>query len=1418
MKSSKFWTDIVKQVPSILSIDKIEFDSLAKTLILSLIVLEDYDKSDADFITKKIMEYVPGIKIIVKHELNNRQQLTESYIESLFKSYTKKYSILSKNQDDCCIKLIDDQIVLEASNNTIANFINKKKIISCLQEDILRDCGNDVSIKLDLIKNIDVEEFLEETEKQEQDLTEKILRSAPVKKPKQKSKTTNDEFYIGKKIKDAPQKINTLNQDTHWITIEGTVFGIKDKKTIKGDNIITFYIYDDTGATSCKAFWSDELYKRFADNVSEDSNVLLSAKYYMDSFERRYVANIVSLTNSTKIKIIDNSVDKRVELRTHTQMSALDGFIPTAKLFNTLKKWNHYAVGITDKDVVQGFPEAMHLSEAKNIKAIYGMDTTVVEDFLPIMMNTNTENEFESYVVFDIETTGLSQHYDKITEIGAVKVVNGTIVEEFGELVNPEKHIPDKIVNLTGISNEMVADKPTIDKILPKFLEFCSDSCLVAHNAEFDISFIVEASHINGLEFNSPYVDTLYLSRFLNPDLRNHRLDTLARNYEVRLVNHHRAVDDATATAQVFIEMINDLDKRGIPLTSKINQAETEWPRTATKESNMLLLVKDVIGLKNLYKMVSYSNTTGLYKTPKLPRSVLEKYREGILVGSGNLFGDLYQGILNREPDEKIEEIARGFDFLEIFPLDNFEHLVSNPESRYAINDIDTIIDVNKKIVAIGDRYDIPVVATGDVHFLEESDYIFRDIIRSVQYNRSGDLSKKLYLKTTDQMLEQFSYLGREKAYEIVVTNSNLIADMVENVRPIPKGKFPPRMEGSDDQLREIAYNKAHNIYGEVLPEIVKERLDKELNSIINNGYSLLYIVAMKLVLKSNEDGFLVGSRGSVGSSFVATMTGITEVNPLVAHYVCGECKYSEFITDGSVDSGIDLPNKVCPSCGEQLLKDGHNIPFEVFLGFEGNKEPDIDLNFAGEYQPICHKYTEELFGSDNVFRAGTIGTIKENTAYGYIKKYFEKEDRSVDPAEVAMLQRGIVGVKRTTGQHPGGIIVVPSDKEIEDFTPISYPADDPTSGVITTHFTFRSIEDTILKLDLLGHDVPSIIRMLTDLTDVNASNIPMNDLDTMKIFYSTESLKFKENSNNNSVGTLGIPEFGTGFVRQMLTETKPQSFGELVRISGLSHGTDVWLNNAQELIRQNLAVLNEVICTRDDIMTFLIQRGLEDNMAFNIMENVRKGRGLRPEHIEAMNNIDLPNWYINSCEKIKYMFPKAHAVAYVLMSFRIAYFKVHYPEAFYATYFTTKINDFPGSLAIEGLESVRREMKRIKDLGYEASPKETNNYNVLEVVEEMYMRGYKMSDVNLKTSGATSFSVSEDGMIVPPFCALENVSEQCSIDIHAEVKKGPFISIEDFVERTRANKTAVESLRLNRVLDNLQETNQIDLFSMFDV
>lgn len=1419
MKNSEFWNKIAKEVPSIVNIDKVQYDSLDNRLIISLITTSDYDKSDADFIESKLSEAIPNLKITIKHELNNRQRLSAPYIEALFKSYTRKYPWLNHKENECCIKLFEDEVVLEVPNNTLVNFINKKRIIECLKDDIYKDCGNDVQVKIELVKGLEVEEFLELTDKQEQDISKLILSQKPIKQPKKASEKSESEFYIGKKIKNEPQNIDTLNQDTHWVTIEGTVFNIEHREIKDKKYIVNFHIYDETGATSCKAFWSEDSFKKFSENVNENSRVLVNGKYAMDSYEKRYITTINSITLTKERIILDSSEVKRVELRVHSQMSTLDGFVKIGELYSKLSKWNHKAVGITDRDVVQAFPFAMDQTDKTGIKTIYGLDATVVEDFLPIINNTNgKELNTDSYVVFDIETTGLSQLYDSITEIGAVKVKNGRIIEQFGELIKPERRISDKIVELTGITNEMVENKPLIDSILPKFLEFCEGSTLVAHNAEFDISFIREFSYRLNLKFNIPYIDTLYLSRFLNPDLRNHKLDTLARKYDVKLLNHHRAVDDAMATAEVFIAMLNDLKDRNIAMDENINTHETEWPRAANKENNMLILVKDTIGLKNLYKIVSHSNTVNLYKTPKVLKSFLDSHREGLLIGSGNLLGPLIQNILGRASEEEIEQTASYFDFLEIFPLDNFEHLVENSESRYAINSLEIIKDLNRKIIELGEKLDIPVVATGDVYYLNAKDHLYRDLIKTVQFTRNVDLSKNLYLKTTEKMLNQFEYLGRDKAHEVVVTNTNLIADMIEEIRPIPKGKYPPRVEGSDEELRELAYKNANAIYGENLPQIVEERLEKELNSIINNGYSVLYIIAMKLVLKSNEDGYVVGSRGSVGSSFVATMVGITEVNPLVAHYICKHCKYSEFITDGSYDSGIDMPDKICPECGQPLEKNGHNIPFEVFLGFEGNKEPDIDLNFAGEYQARCHKYTEELFGADHVFRAGTIGTIKENTAYGYIKKYSEKIDKTYNPAEIAMLQHGIVGVKRTTGQHPGGIIVVPNNMEVEDFTPISYPADDPSSGVITTHFTYKSVEDTILKLDLLGHDVPSIIKMLSDLTGIDANNIPLNDSETMEIFRSTDSLNIIEDFSNNTVGSLGIPEFGTSFVRQMLLDTRPEKFGELVRISGLSHGTNVWLNNAQDLIRQNQAVLGEVICTRDDIMTFLIQRGLEDNMSFNIMENVRKGKGLKPEHIEAMGKIDLPNWYVDSCMKIEYMFPKAHAVAYVLMSYRIAYFKVHHPEAFYATFFTIKQNDFPGSLVLKGMESVKREMERIRSLGMEASPKENSQYSVLEVAEEMYARGIKISNVSLGKSGATKFSVSKEGEIIPPFCALEDVSEQCSIEIHNEFKKSPFISIEDMVNRTRANKTAVESLRINGVLENLQETNQIDMFSMFDV
>ncbi|MDO5717536.1 MAG: PolC-type DNA polymerase III [Tissierellia bacterium] len=1412
MNQSAFWKSIAAEIPSIKKLKCIKYDSLNKELILELIVSPEYDKSDADFIRDKIKAEIPNLNIRINHELDNMEKFNKTYIEALFNSYKTKYPWL--DHEGCFIDINDGDLLLEVPNKTITDTIHSNEIIKYIKDDISRDCGKKIEIRLKCSDNFKADEFFKKTTEKEKDISMRIMKNVNrVSKPQSKN-TVQGDFYIGKKIKGDPIPISSLNQDSYLITIKGRVFDINTRE-IKGDKyIVNFHINDDSGATTCKAFWSSEIYNRFMENIKEGSYVLVNGKYTMDSYMNCYITTISSMTFASNEIRQDLSEEKRVEMRLHSQMSALDGFVDLEDLYKRLSIWGHKSIAITDKAVVQAYPQAMELSDRYGIKTLYGLDADVVEDYLPIVSNFKGKEEYEEYVVFDLETTGLSHLHDKIIEIGAVKIKNGLIVDTYRELVDPKITISTFITELTTINNETVAGSDTIDLVLPRFLKFCGSSCLVAHNAEFDISFIKKNANDLNLDFDLPYIDTLYLARYLLPELRNHKLDTLSRYFKVKLENHHRADEDSKATANIFLRMRNILKESGQKLNADINYADTNWNSSATRQNNMLILAKTQTGLKNLYKIISHSHTKSLYKTAKIPRAILEKYRDGLIIGSGNIYGELIGAILNSASDEELESIVSYYDFLEVLPHDNYEHLIESDKSRYAISDIDFIKDLNRKIVEIGDKTGKLVVATGDVFYLDKKDHIYRDIVKSVQFRRDDSLSEKLYLKTTDEMLDLFSYFGADKAYEIIVKNTNIISDSIEDIRPIPKGKFPPVVEGSDVELREITYNTAKEIYGDDLPEIVSKRLDKELNSIINNGYSVLYIIARKLVLKSNEDGYLVGSRGSVGSSFAATMAGITEVNPLVAHYICPNCKNSEFITDGSYDAGIDMPDKNCPKCGTKYKKEGHNIPFEVFLGFKGNKEPDIDLNFAGEYQAICHKYTEELFGKEHVFRAGTIGTIADNTAYGYIKKYYENTDKDLCPAEIALLQKGIVGCKRTTGQHPGGIMIVPNGMEIEDFTPINYPADDPTSETVTTHFTYKAVHETILKLDLLGHDVPSIIKMLSDLTGIDSLNIPMGDEKTMQIFRSIDSLNYIEDMDDD-VGTLGIPEFGTGFVRQMLKDTRPTTFSELVRISGLSHGTNVWLNNAQELIRNNMAVLNEVICTRDDIMTFLIQKGMDDNLAFKIMESVRKGRGLTEDQIDIMNKLDLPSWYVDSCQKIKYMFPKAHAVAYVLMSYRIAYFKVHHPLAFYATYFTTKLSDFPGSVVLRGIHSVKNEMERIKDLGKKATQKELGMYGVLEVAEEMYARGIKFTDIRLGLSKGREFSISEDGYIIPPYCSLEDVSEQCSVDIYNEYKNGEFISIQDLMDRTKTNKTALETLKQFGVLDGLNRTNQIDLFDM---
>jgi DNA polymerase-3 subunit alpha (Gram-positive type) len=1107
----------------------------------------------------------------------------------------------------------------------------------------------------------------------------------------------------------------------------------------------------------------------------------------------------------------DKSEEKRVELHAHTQMSSMDAVCSVKELVNRAASWGHKAIAITDHGVVQGFPDAMSAAKANDIKVLYGVEGYLVEDDFKIIEGANDKELSQSFVVFDIETTGFSNTNDKITEIGAVKIQDFKVIDRFSELVNPEKDISYKIQELTGITNDLVKDKPTIEEVLPRFMDFIEDSVLVAHNAEFDTGFISEKCRQMGLDYNSKSVDTLMLARVLLPELKRHRLNVVAKALGIQLLNHHRAVDDADATALIFIKFLEMLKEKGANTLSEVNDVLGKIDYTKLNTNHITLIAQNQTGIKNLYKIVSDAHINHFYRAPRILRSVLNKYREGLIIGSACEAGVVYQAVKKNTPDEELEKILKLYDYIEIMPTDNNQFMIDKGEVRGK----EELRDINRRLVEVAKKFSKIPVATGDVHFLDKHEAILRTVLKYSQGFKNDEEETYLHFRTTDEMLEEFSYLGEELAYEVVVENTNKIADMVEDVKPIPDSTYPPIIEGSDVELREMCYKNAIRIYGDPLPDIVKKRLDRELNSIISNGYAVMYIIAQKLVAKSMEDGYLVGSRGSVGSSFAATMSDITEVNPLPAHYICenDDCKYSYFYDVGEWGSGIDLPAKDCPKCGRPLAKNGQDIPFEVFLGFEGDKEPDIDLNFSGNYQPIIHKYTEELFGEGYVYRAGTIGTVADKTAFGYARKYIEENNITVPNAEVLRLSSGCTGVKRTSGQHPGGVMVIPDYKDVYDFTPIQYPANDRESGVITTHFDYHSISGRILKLDILGHDGPTLIKMIEDITGINILDIPLDDERTMSLFTSTEALGVTPEEIGCPIGCLAIPEFGTKFVRQMLLDTKPTTFAELARISGLSHGTDVWVNNAQDLVRDDIVGLKDVISTRDDIMNYLIFQGLPPKMSFTIMENVRKGKGLKPEHVEEMVKNKVPDWYIQSCKKIKYMFPKAHAVAYVMTSFRLAYCKVNYPEAFYATYFTTKVEDFDADLVVKGMDAIKGKMNEIEAIGIDATTKEKGMYTVLEVALEMYARGIKILPVDIYNSDAKEFKVLGEKTLLPPMTSLQGLGENAAINIQNERKKGEFISKEDLRKRAKVSKPVIEVLTNHGSLERMSDRNQLSLF-----
>lgn len=1263
-------------------------------------------------------------------------------------------------------------------------------------------------VKFSFCQMAGMEKLSEEIESEKKKVISFKAKKTEVKNENIHRENREPKTILGRKIKDHIVKISEVSSDQD-VAVIGKIFKI-DKKEIRNNmTIVTFNITDYTSSLTCKSFLNEEKTQKVLSSINEGCWLKVKGKIQFDTFARENVLILSSIESHWVKARKDDEGNKRIELHAHTQYSSMDSVAKLSKLIETASEFGHKSIAITDHGVLQAYPDAMELAAKKDIKVIYGMEGYLVDDNKNSKWGDRDSPLDGCFVVFDIETTGLSAKNSEIIEIGAVKVNDGQIVETYNSFVKPKKKVPLKITEITGISDDMVRNQREIDVVMEEFLNFAGEDILVAHNARFDISFIEAFCRKLNIKRKFTVIDTLALARNAITDLGRFNLKSLSRYFKIDLNNHHRASDDAMATAKVFIKLIGISTDKGAKTADDLNRVfDNEQAIKKMDTYHIIILVKNQIGLKNLYKLVSMSHLRYFYKKPRLPKSILEKYREGLILGSACESGELYKGILNDKSEEDIEKIVGFYDYLEVQPIGNNEFLLD----KGIVNNEEELRNINKRIIDLGERYKKPVVATGDVHFVEKEDECFRKVLMCGQKFDDFNKQPPLYYRTTQEMLDEFYYIDEKKAREIVIENPNIISEMIESVLPIPNGTFPPIIEGSDQEIRQMVTNYAKEKYGDRLPEVVEARVEKELNSIINNGYSVLYLVAHKLVKKSLEDGYLVGSRGSVGSSLAATFSNITEVNPLSPHYVCPKCKNSEFFDSSQIGSGPDLEDKKCPKCGADYLKDGFDIPFEVFLGFEGDKEPDIDLNFSGEYQPTAHQYTEELFGKGNVYRAGTISTIAEKTAFGFVKNYLEENGCLVTNAEIDRLVQGCTGIKRTTGQHPGGIMVVPSNKEIYDFCPIQKPADDVGSMTTTTHFDYHSISGRLLKLDILGHDDPTMIRMLEDLTGLDATKIPLDDLDTMSLFTSTKALKLLDDDIGSTVGTYGIPEFGTGFVREMLVATKPTAFSDLIRISGLSHGTDVWLNNAQELIANNTASIKEVICTRDDIMVYLIHMGLPSKSAFTIMEKVRKGKGLNDEDVALMNKHQVPQWYIDSCNKIKYMFPKAHAVAYVTMAFRIAYCKVHHPLAYYATYFTVRADDFDAHLAVQGKDAVRKKIREIKEVGNSATAKDKSMLTVLELTLEMLCRGYEFLPVSLYDSHYSKFIIKGDKLL-PPFNALEGIGLKASQNVYDAGKNGTFISIEDLQSRTKISKTNVETLLKHGTINELPQSNQISLF-----
>ena len=1254
-------------------------------------------------------------------------------------------------------------------------------------------------------------------------------------------RSDNPDVIYGRDFEEEAIPIEEIIGDMGEVVIRGKIIRYDSREIKNEKTILMFDVTDFTDTMTIKMFARNDQVKEITAEMKAGAFVKLKGVTMIDRFDNELtigsIAGIKKIPDFTTSRS-DTSVQKRVELHCHTKMSDMDGVSEAKDIVKRAYKWGHPAIAITDHGVVQSFPDANHVWEdlwkaekAKRIEAgdqspdkqdffkvIYGMEAYLVDDLKEIVTGDEGQDLNADFVVFDIETTGFSPVNNKIIEIGAVKIRQGEITDRFSAFVNPGVPIPFEIEKLTSINDSMVMDAPPIEVILPQFLDFCQDAVLVAHNANFDMSFIMENAKRQGISRKFTFVDTLGIARVLLTHQAKHTLDAVAKTLSISLENHHRAVDDAECTAHIFLKFSAMLRERGADTLSRINALGESSPDIIKKLTSYhaIILAENNIGRENLYRLVSASHLQYFNRHPRVPKSLLLKYREGLILGSACEAGELYRALLDGKAEEEIARIVNFYDYLEIQPLGNNHFMIDSPKVP-AVNSEEDIMDFNRRIVALGEEFNKPVVATCDVHFLDPEDEVYRRIIMAGKGFDDADNQAPLYLRTTEEMLKEFEYLGSDKAREVVITNTNKIADRIDVMSPVRPDKCPPVIPDSDKTLTEICYNKAHELYGEELPAIVKARLDKELHSIISNGFAVMYIIAQKLVWKSVEDGYLVGSRGSVGSSLVAFMAGITEVNSLSAHYRCPNCHYYDFdspeVKAFAGNAGCDMPDKICPVCGKPLVKDGFDIPFETFLGFKGDKEPDIDLNFSGEYQSKAHKYTEVIFGAGQTYRAGTVGTLADKTAYGYVKNYYEERGKRKRSCEINRIVLGCTGVRRSTGQHPGGIIVLPVGEDINSFTPVQHPANDMTTDIVTTHFDYHSIDHNLLKLDILGHDDPTMIRMLQDLTGIDPTTIPLDDPGVMSLFQNTSALGITpDDIDGCPVGSLGIPEFGTDFVIQMLLDTKPKCFSDLIRISGLGHGTDVWLGNAQTLILEGTADISHCICCRDDIMIYLINKGVDSALSFTIMESVRKGKGLKPEFELAMKEKDVPDWYIASCKKIKYMFPKAHAAAYVMMAWRIAYCKINYPLAYYAAFFSIRAKAFSYELMCQGMQHLKNVMADYKKREDTLSQKEQASLKDMKIVLEMYARGYDFIPIDIFSAKSRSFQI-VDGKLMPSLNSIDGLGEAAADAIVEAAKDGPFLSKDDFRQRTKVSKTIVELMDSLNLLGKLPESNQISLF-----